>query len=86
VLAVALLAARSCGSSGDVTSEQAVEIAHGVRSFEPDEVQVRFFRQGVNADPLWAVSMYQGTPRRPTRVQVVVVDARTGDVLDNGRR
>lgn len=86
MLAVALLAARSCGSSGDVTSEQAREIASGVQAFEPDEVQVRFFRQGVNADPLWAVSMYQGTARRPTRVQVVVIDARTGDIVESGRR
>jgi hypothetical protein len=28
--------------------------------------------------------MYQGTARRPTLVQVVLIDATTGDVADDG--
>lgn len=85
VLFLAVLAARSCGSAGTITNERAVEVARTVQAFEPDALQVRFFRRGVNAEPLWAVSLYQGTARRPTRVQVVVVDARTGEIVDDGR-
>lgn len=85
VLGVALLATRSCATDGDVSADQAIEIAQGVQAFEPDDIQVRFFRQGVpKSVPLWAVSLYQGTPTSPTRVQVVVVDARTGDIVDDG--
>lgn len=85
VLVVAFALTKGCATSGDITNEQAEDIAREVQAFEPDEVQVRFFRRGVNAHALWAVSLYQGTARRPTRVQVVVVDALTGDVVDDGR-
>lgn len=85
VLAVAGVAARSCADSGrDVSSEEAIAIARDVAVFTPDEVQVRFFRRGVPSEPFWGVSMYQGTATQPTRVQVVIVDAKTGAVVDDG--
>jgi hypothetical protein len=83
VLAAALLAARSCAdTTPEVSQDQAVEIAMGVRQFEPDDHQVRFLRQGVQARAVWVVSLYQGDPRAPTRVQVVLVDTTTGEVVD----
>jgi hypothetical protein len=85
VLVLAALAARSCGSDGTVSNERAAEVARSVQQFEPDEVQVRLFRRGVDADPLWAVSLYKGTARAPTRVQLVIVDARTGEIVEDGR-
>lgn len=86
VLVVAGLAARSCAQSGrNVSPDEAIEAARQVALFEPDDVQVRFFRRGVPSEPFWGVSMYQGTATRPTLVQVVIVDAKTGDVVDDGR-
>jgi hypothetical protein len=83
VLAAAFLAARSCAdTTPEVTQDEAVEIAMGVATFEPGDHQVRYLRQGVGARPVWAVSLYQGDPRRPIRVQVVLVDATTGEVVD----
>ena len=70
VLGVALVATRSCATDGDVTSDEAIEIAQAVQVFEPDDIQVRFFRQGVpKSVPLWAVSLYQGTATAPTKVR-----------------
>ncbi len=87
VLGIALLASRSCaGGDERVTREQALESARAVAIFEPDDVQVRFLRRGLPSRPYWIVSMYKGTYRNPTVVQVVVVDAATGDVTDDGLR
>jgi hypothetical protein len=83
VLAAALLAARSCAdTTPEISQDEAVEIAMGVKTFEPDDYQVRFLRQGVQAHAVWVVSLYQGDPRAPTKVQVVLVDTDTGDVVD----
>jgi hypothetical protein len=83
VLGLALLAARSCAdTTPEVTQDEAVEIAMGVKTFEPDDYQVRFLRQGVQAQPVWVVSMYQGDPRTPTKVQVVMIDSTTGEIID----
>jgi hypothetical protein len=84
VLVAAALAARSCASSGDLTSQRATEIARSVQAFEPDDVQVRYVRRGVGKG-IWAVSLYKGTARRPTRIQLVVVDAGSGEIVDDGR-
>jgi len=85
VLAFALLASRGCaGGDEKVSQEQAVTTAVGIARFEPDETQVRFLRRGLPSRPYWIVSMYQGTFRQPTRIQVVTVDAITGEVVDDG--
>jgi hypothetical protein len=85
VLAAAALAARSCAdTSPDVSKEAAIESAREIAVFEPESVQVRFVRRGVPSRGYWAVSLYQGPARQPTRVQLVVVDANTGDVVDDG--
>jgi hypothetical protein len=83
VLAAAALAARSCAdTTPEISQDRAVEIAMGVKTFEPEDHQVRFLRQGVNSRGTWVVSLYQGDPRQPTKVQVVLVDATTGEVID----
>ena len=86
VLLVALFAGRSCANGApDISKEEAIEIARGVGTFEPDAIQVRFLRQGApRSFGIWAVSMYQGEAINPTRVQLVSVDAETGAVLDDG--
>ncbi len=82
MLVVALVVARSCGSSQPaITKEQAIEIAKREIAYEPDGVQVRNVGQGVPVERrIWAVSLYQGSATRPTRLTVVEVDAETGDV------
>lgn len=84
VLLLAFAVTKGCGSDGSLDADDAKRVAQTVQTFEPDEVQVRFFRRGVNSTPLWAVSMYQGTAKRPTRVQVVVINATTGEIVEEG--
>lgn len=84
VLVLAFAVTKGCGSDGSLDADDAKRIAGTVQTFEPDQVQVRFFRRGVNSTPLWAVSLYQGTARQPTRVQVVVVNAATGEIVEDG--
>ena len=84
VLVLAFAVTKGCGSDGSLDADDAKRVAQSVQTFEPDQVQVRFFRRGVNSTPLWAVSLYQGTAKRPTRVQVVVVNATTGEIVEDG--
>jgi hypothetical protein len=87
VLLAAFAVARSCGSAGrNVTADEAVVIARESTDFQPDKHQVRFFQQGIPPRPLWAVSLYDVGPRgRPIRVHLVIVDATTGAVVEQGR-
>ena len=81
-LALAFLAAHSCGSSdGEISSERAVEIAHAEASFTPDSHQVRLVQQGIPPRAYWAVSLYDGPPSSPTKYEVFLVDRQTGDVV-----
>ena len=77
-----MLIAKGCGSAGrDVTSDEAVQLAIAEASFEPDKHQVRFVQQGIPPHPNWAVSLYDmGPGGRPTKVEVYLVDATTGEV------
>jgi hypothetical protein len=87
VLALALVAARSCGGAGDdpLTRSEAVEKAGTVSVFEPDGVQVRYVNQGIPPRGTWLVSFHQGPVEDPTTVQTVLVDAATGEITDDGR-
>jgi peptidase YpeB-like protein len=84
VLLAAFLVSRSCGASErTVSEEQAIEIAREHSGFQADRVQVRYLRQGVESIPYWAVSLYDVNANgRPTRFEVVMVDARTGTVRE----
>lgn len=83
VLAAAFLVARGCASPGDVSKEEAVEIAVKQRlGFEPECHQVRFGREGIDAVGVWRVSLWSLDAKgRFERVSIVVVDSRTGRVV-----
>jgi len=82
VLAVAFLYVRGCqAESRQVSDEEAVEIARAEVSFTPDRHQVRFLQRGIPPRSYWGVSFVEDGPNGvPTRVEVFLVDARTGDV------
>jgi hypothetical protein len=88
IVAVALLAiflvARGCQREGtEISEDEAVAIAREAVDFEPDKVVVRFMRRGTSFAPHWAVSLSQETEGGElARVTVVVVNARTGDVVE----
>ncbi len=83
VLLAAFLATKSCASHDDRISQQkAIEIAKREVDFTPDKVQVRYLPQGVPPVYYWAVSLYTVKNGRPDRVEVVVVNATTGEVRD----
>jgi hypothetical protein len=87
VLVVAILVSQSCGSSaGDISQDEAVELAIDSASFEPcaEEVcrQVRFLQQGVPPVGYWAVVLSEeiGAQGQPTRVESFLVNASSGEV------
>ena len=84
VLIAAMLVARSCGSRDtEVTKEEAVEIARGAIDYRPERVMTRFVPRGVDSRPTWAVSLSTVDERGALdRVTVVVVDGRTGDIVE----
>jgi hypothetical protein len=84
VLLVAFLVSRSCGSRDtEISQEEAIEIARDEIDYEPDRVGVRFLPQGFQSRPSWAVSLStENAEGELTRVTVVVVDGRTGEILE----
>jgi hypothetical protein len=88
VLVFAVLFARGCGSEGrNITDDQAVALAKDKATFTAERYQVRFVQQGLPPQPFWAVSLYDEGPQgRPTRYQVFLVNATTGEVTLQGAR
>ena len=84
ILAVAVVAARGCASrETEVSKEEAVEIAREQIDYEPEQVMTRFLSRGIEARASWAVSLATvADDGRLERVTVVVVDGRTGEVVD----
>jgi hypothetical protein len=82
VLALAFLYVRGCqAESRQISDDEAVELARAEVSFTPDRHQVRLVQRGIPARAYWGVSFVQLSPDgRPTKVEVFLVDARTGDV------
>jgi hypothetical protein len=81
VLALALVVARTCGSSQpDVSADEAVEIARGQIDFDAPEYQIRNVPRGFE-HRAWIVDLYTGTPRNPGRCNQVEIDADTGEVI-----
>ena len=82
VFAVAFLYVRGCqAESRQISDEEAVEIARAEISFTPDRYQVRFLQRGIPTRSYWGVSFVEDGPNGvPTKVEVYLVDARTGDV------
>ena len=84
LLLVALLVSRSCAAADrKVSQERAISIARAATPFEPDRVQIRLVQRGIPPRAVWAVSLYDVTADgAPTRVNVVLVDGRTGEIVD----
>ena len=82
LFAAAGVATRSCASAGDVTQDEAVAIAVKAVDFEPECMQVRFYRAGVQSVPVWAVSLWTLVRGEFGRIAVVQVNGLTGDVVD----
>ncbi len=84
VLVAAFIVMQSCGSrESEISKEEAVEIARGKIEYEPDRVMTRFVPRGVHSRPNWAVSLSTlGADGSLERITVVVVDGRTGEVVE----
>ena len=84
LLLIIFVASRSCQRHGlDVSQEEAIEIAKEEVDFEPDEVQIRLLRQGVNYTQRWVVGLAEKRPNGERfNSTVVVIDASTGDVIE----
>jgi hypothetical protein len=84
VLLAALVASRSCASrETEVSQEEAVAIAREEIDYEPDCARARFLPRGFQSRPTWAVSLVTvGAGGMLERATVVVVDGRTGDVIE----
>jgi hypothetical protein len=82
VLLLAFVASRSCAAPGTrISQDEAVAIAKRQIDYEPEKVQVRFLKRGLQSRPFWAVSLSTvGPDGRLERTTVVVVNARSGDV------
>lgn len=84
LLVLIFIASRSCQRAGqDVTQDEAVAIAKDAVDFEPDDVQVRLLRQGVNFTQRWIVGLAERRPNGERfNVTVVVIDAESGEVVE----
>lgn len=83
VLLAAVLFSRSCGSADrQISQERAVVIARRHTPFTAEKMQIRFLQQGIPPRAMWAVSLYDvDAAGRPTRTNVVLVDAKTGAIV-----
>lgn len=84
LLLVIFAASRSCQREGlDISQEEAIEIAKQEVDFEPDDVQVRLLRQGVNFTQRWVVGLAEVRENgERLNETVVVIDASSGDVVE----
>jgi hypothetical protein len=82
VLLLAFVVLKSCArQQNEVSQDEAVAIARKEIDFTPDKHQIRYVPQGVPPVYYWAVSFYTVNERgNPARVEVVLVNAKTGDV------
>lgn len=81
VLLAAFLATKSCArQQNEISQDEAIAIAKEQTDFVPDKVQIRYLPQGIPPVYFWAVSLYTVKDGGPDRVQVVLVNARTGAV------
>lgn len=83
LLLLALLVSRSCAAADrEVSQERAISIAREATPFDPDRVQIRLVQRGIPPRAVWAVSLYDvDGGDNPTRVNVVLVDGRTGAIV-----
>jgi hypothetical protein len=83
LLVAAFVVSRGCQQRDDgIGKERAVEIARAQIDYEPERIAVRFMRRGIPSSGYWAVSLPGADP---PRVTTVVVNARTGAVVEVNR-
>jgi hypothetical protein len=81
LLLVALVVARTCGSTRpEVSSEEAERIAREQIDFRATNVQIRNVPRGLERRA-WIVDLYTGSPTNPGLCRQVELDADTGDVI-----
>lgn len=81
LLVFTLVVSKTCASNkNEISQQEAVEIAKQHVDYTPDDYQIRYVPQGIPPVYYWAVSLYTEKNGRPVRVQVVLVNARTGAV------
>ena len=84
VLVAAFAFAQTCQKDQvRISKEQAIATARDQIPFEPTRTQIRLLRQGINAKPLWIVSLSirgeaEGTFKR---IALVRIEANTGKVV-----
>ena len=84
VLGLAIfLVARGCQREGtDVSQERAVEIATGAIDYTPDNVQVRFIRQGLQFEGQWVVALsLENADGSLFNTTVIQIDGSSGEIL-----
>jgi hypothetical protein len=86
VLGIAGISARSCGGAGGdpLTRAEAVDAARAVAVVEGKNVQIRYLNQGIPPRGTWIVSFYDGPVEDPVAIQTILVDAATGEIVDDG--
>ena len=84
MLLLAFGLSRGCASrSGEISRDEAVAIARQEVDYRPERTQVRLIRRGFQSRPYWAVSLSTVDDEGAfERVTIVVVDARTRDVIE----
>ena len=85
VLVAAFFVSRSCGTSDIKTSqEEAVAKATTEAGFDPEDIQVRLLRQGIDRHPFWIVSLSTLSPDGQTYADLAVarVDATSGEIVE----
>lgn len=81
------LVARGCQREGtDVSQERAVEIATGAIDYTPDNVRVRFIRQGLQFEGRWVVALsLENDDGSLFNTTLVEIDGTTGEILTTQR-
>jgi hypothetical protein len=83
VLLAAVLVSRTCGATtADVPQDDAIEIAKRYVDFEPDRVQIRLVKQGLQQREIWLVGLAKRAGDGSyTDVTSVLIDANTGKLV-----
>ena len=85
LLVLCFVVAGTCQQSQvRITKQQAIATAEEQVNFDPEQVQIRFLRQGIGSEPFWIVSLSVRGSREDTFRQLtfVRIDANTGKVAD----
>lgn len=84
VLLLALLVARTCGSSDpEVSQEEAIAAAREEIDFEVEQTRIRYVKQGFQGEAVWAVSFARcATDGSIAQFALVRVDVDSGEIVN----